>query len=86
MADGTISIADGLGFKALDSNELRREGGLQFSDPLNSVKKPFDFSSIGDWSSQSQHKQDLKPFTEATTGFLRGRLDIGSRGACGPCS
>lgn len=25
MADGTISIADGLGFKAIDSNEIRRK-------------------------------------------------------------
>ncbi|KAG5557629.1 hypothetical protein RHGRI_007773 [Rhododendron griersonianum] len=34
MADGTISIADGLGLKVLDSNEVRRK--QQISDPSKS--------------------------------------------------
>lgn len=34
MGDGTISLADGLGFKALDSNELRRR--QQVLDPSKS--------------------------------------------------
>ncbi|KAF7119380.1 hypothetical protein RHSIM_Rhsim13G0127900 [Rhododendron simsii] len=41
MADGTISLADGLGIKALDSNKIRRKQRLTaLSSPRNSKNSP----------------------------------------------
>ncbi|KAG5565774.1 hypothetical protein RHGRI_001632 [Rhododendron griersonianum] len=42
MGDGSISMADGLGFVAVDSNELRRKQKSLRSSSSNSSIKPFD--------------------------------------------
>ncbi|KAG5540761.1 hypothetical protein RHGRI_020861 [Rhododendron griersonianum] len=64
MADGTISLAEGLGIKALDSNELRRkQKNLVGSIPISQTDKPnnsipFEFgtpqmSNSGDYKNGS---------------------------------
>ncbi|KAG5565773.1 hypothetical protein RHGRI_001631 [Rhododendron griersonianum] len=45
MGDGSISMADGLGFVAVDSNELRRKQKSLRSSSSNSSIKPFDLRS-----------------------------------------
>ncbi|KAI8535307.1 hypothetical protein RHMOL_Rhmol10G0163900 [Rhododendron molle] len=69
MADGTISFSDGLGSKALDSNEIRRK--LRGIDPLitkSSVTSPqLDFAPVSpningamsDSTSQPQSRPSL---------------------------
>lgn len=42
MADGMISFAEGLGSKALDSNEMRKKQKNVRSPPSNSTHKLFD--------------------------------------------
>ncbi|KAG5540759.1 hypothetical protein RHGRI_020859 [Rhododendron griersonianum] len=69
MADGTISVAEGLGIKALDSNELRKkqknliDSGSPFHVPLSqsenpNTSPPFEFrtpqmSNPGDYKNGS---------------------------------
>ncbi|KAF7139205.1 hypothetical protein RHSIM_Rhsim07G0156300 [Rhododendron simsii] len=45
MAEGTISFAEGLGLKALDSNEVRRQQKHVRSSPMISTHKPSDLCS-----------------------------------------
>ncbi|KAG5521733.1 hypothetical protein RHGRI_034079 [Rhododendron griersonianum] len=45
MGDGSISMADGLGFVAVDSNELRRKQKSLRSPSSNFSIKPFDLRS-----------------------------------------
>ncbi|KAI8538817.1 hypothetical protein RHMOL_Rhmol09G0133000 [Rhododendron molle] len=42
MADGTISLEEGLGFKAIDSNEIRRKQRGISSSAAFETHKPFD--------------------------------------------
>ncbi|KAF7115200.1 hypothetical protein RHSIM_RhsimUnG0061300 [Rhododendron simsii] len=44
MAEGTISFVEGLGLKALDSNEVRRQQKSARSSPIISTQKPSDLS------------------------------------------
>lgn len=44
MAEGTISMADGLGIKALDSNEVRRRQGIHL-DSTQTTQIHFPISS-----------------------------------------
>ncbi|KAF7113905.1 hypothetical protein RHSIM_RhsimUnG0102100 [Rhododendron simsii] len=60
MADGTISFAEGLGFKALDSNEMRRQQKNVRSSPSNSTHKPFDLCSPKDSSTNPSLSTDFK--------------------------
>ncbi|KAG5552984.1 hypothetical protein RHGRI_010969 [Rhododendron griersonianum] len=45
MADGTISMAEGIGIKALDSNELRRKQVPHLESPKSGI--PFPLNPLG---------------------------------------
>ncbi|KAG5523681.1 hypothetical protein RHGRI_030608 [Rhododendron griersonianum] len=60
MADGTISFAEGLGCKALDSNEMRRQQKNARSSLTNSTHKPFDLCPSKDSSPNPPLSNDSK--------------------------
>ncbi|KAG5562241.1 hypothetical protein RHGRI_005095 [Rhododendron griersonianum] len=45
MVDGTLSMAEGLGIKALDSNELRRKQVPHIESPKSGI--PFTLNPLG---------------------------------------
>lgn len=66
MADGTLSMAEGLGFKAVDSNELRRKQVPHVESPKSGVPftlNPQGLSISGDTDLQSSRTRSVQSST-----------------------
>ncbi|KAG5562094.1 hypothetical protein RHGRI_004967 [Rhododendron griersonianum] len=78
MANGTISFAERLGSKALDSNELRRQQKNARYSPPNSTHKPFDLcpSPTTDFKRTSPFRKLQQVFEEELMKEVAGQQQL----------